>query len=90
MYTVDIFTSKNYRQLDGRFQNELIRKMQHLTNASYWAIENGLFDAMPMVEYCKKYPELTRIAWYETAKTFEIIQNYETKEREKLAKAIQI
>lgn len=88
MYNIDIFTSRNYHELDGKFQNELIRKIQRLTNASFSAIEDALSNTRPMVDYCKEFPELTRIAWYSIGETFEYIQNNERKEREKLVKTI--
>lgn len=84
METIEILTSKNYRQLKGPFQNEIIRKVKQICPAPLRVIEDALFDAMPLVKYCHEYPELTRFANTQGAQNvFEKIHEYAQLEKYK-------
>lgn len=62
MNQVTIFKNKNYRQLDGKQKNELIRKFKRLLGGvMYSDIEQALDHTNPRVEECREYLELTKV-----------------------------
>lgn len=78
MENIEIITSKNYRQLAGRFQNEMTRKVKQICPVTdLRIIENALFDAMPLIKYCPDYPHLIMFADTQGASNvFELINDY--------------
>ena len=84
MKDITVFEHKNFSQLKGAFQNEIIRKVQRITDFSFDSIEQALAVKNPHIEYCYEYPELTRIKWYDTISLFSAMQKIEEKRLEKL------
>jgi len=62
MNQLTVFKNKNYRQLDGKQKNELIRKFKRLLGgARFTDISEALDHVNPRVEECRDYLELTKV-----------------------------
>lgn len=87
MKDITVFEHKSFSQLKGSIQNEIIRKIQRLTDFEFTSIEEALIAKDPHIEYCHEYLELTRVKWYDTISLFTAMQKIEEKRLEKLKAA---